>query len=310
MRWPNKTFMGACVLVLMLLTGGAWRPCLAGSASQPEVLARLGSAETITVQDVDDYVARRVDARALLGTAQGLRHLLKEMAVVRVLVLEGEKRSIPRRVGDGSRFDDAYALAVRSRLMPSCEPPKDEREAKAFYDSHPEAFRVPGRARVSRLVVRRSDRLEGKSAGDWLTEQARLIASGKRKFDDLLAVVMPLNPGERMGDLGYIDLGEDSPVVKAIASAPVGGVVGPVRDGDSLFLFLVTDKKEAVLPSWDVVRLQAAARAVEFCRETAIRHLTDDLLKKYDVRYDEEVINRVAESLGSKNRPQGPDITR
>ncbi len=306
MRYWHR-LLPAVVLFALWLMG----PLAAVAAEDvPTVLAHIGKDETVTVDDVERYVARRLDARALLGTEEGLGRLVDEMVFTRLLVREGQARGVERKSSADERFDDVYALAVFNTLAPACEKPKDEAEAKAYYEQHPEAFQVPPRARVARIALKVDDKVGDEPAFGWLLMQATAIASGSKRFEDALADAQKVRPNERMGDLGFIELSDRAPIVKAIASAKAGDLVGPYRDGDYVYLFKVLEKREAQRLPWEQVRVHAATRAVEYCREQARTKVHDELFARYQVRLEEEAIRQAANPLARAQRPQGPDITR
>ncbi|MHC2995905.1 hypothetical protein OA56_00175 [Tepidiphilus sp. HLB4] len=232
------------------------------------------------------------------------------MVFTRLLVREGQARGVERKSSADERFDDVYALAVFNTLAPACEKPKDEAEAKAYYEQHPEAFQVPPRARVARIALKVDDKVGDEPAFGWLLMQATAIASGSKRFEDALADAQKVRPNERMGDLGFIELSDRAPIVKAIASAKAGDLVGPYRDGDYVYLFKVLEKREAQRLPWEQVRVHAATRAVEYCREQARTKVHDELFARYQVRLEEDAIRQAANPLARAQRPQGPDITR
>lgn len=301
--WP-------AVLVLFFALGLVGPLVAVAAEGAPTVLAHIDKDETVTVEDVDRYIARRVDARALLGTEEGLKRLVDEMVFTRLLVREGQARGVERKSSADERFDDVYALAVFNKLAPACEKPKDEAEAKAYYEQHPDAFQIPPRARVARVALRVDDKVGDEPAFGWLLMRASEIASGRTRFEDVLAEAQKVRPNERMGDLGFIELSDRAALVKAIASTKEGDLVGPYRDGDYVYLFKVLEKREAQVLPWEQVRVHAATRAVEHCREQARASVHDELFARYQVRLEEEAIRQAADLLARAKRPQGPDITR
>lgn len=77
MRYWHR-LLPAVVLFALWLMG----PLAAVAAEDvPTVLAHIGKDETVTVDDVERYVARRLDARALLGTEEGLGRLVERDGV-------------------------------------------------------------------------------------------------------------------------------------------------------------------------------------------------------------------------------------
>jgi hypothetical protein len=86
--------------------------------------------------------------------------------------------------------------------------------------------------------------------------------------------------------------------------------VGPYRDGDYVYLFKVLEKREAQVLPWEQVRIHAATRAFEHCREQSRAAVHDELFARYQVKLAEEAIRQAANPLARAQRPQGPDLTR
>ena len=264
----------------------------ASLAGASETLVRLSNGETISQDDFSAYVEKRIDLRASSRNVWGVQTVLREMATVRVLSLEGARIGEPRQEGrEEQRFDDVYAHAVHTKLLPVCAPPADEKASRQYFSDNPQAFRVPPMARLSRVILPASETLEGESAAAWLMKEAEIVASGKKSFDDLVEQAEAVYRLDTQGDLGWITLfDEDASVLRVLATAKQGEMVGPLREGDFAYLFKVNEKREGRQLSWEEVAVSVPARAVSFCRQEGAKKVRSDLFAKYGVELDNAAI--------------------
>lgn len=262
------------------------------STNDPVVI-RLGQGEVYRLSDVQAYGRRRVDLLAFLKSQTAFPLVVQEFAMTRALVLEGERLQEPRgEVGpEGDpRLDDAFALAVYRKIAGSCSEPKTEDDARRFYDETPQAFQLPIQMRLSRIVLPAESAMDGFPAEMWLGLQANAAAMGSARFDALVERARRAHPNLRQGDLGWILLEGDQPLIKALATAQAGEMVGPVRDGDYWYLLQVQARREAQLLPWEAVRHQAARRAVQYCRETQRERVKAELFQRYAVQIDDKAL--------------------
>lgn len=263
-----------------------------GSATAADQLVRFANGETITATDLSTYLDRRVDLRSSSRNVWGVQTTLREMAMVRALGLEGRAREIARdETKQAERFDDVYAQAVYTKIAPVCAPPKDEAAARDFFDKNPQAFRVPPMARLGRVILPASSPVEGIAASDWLMKQAEAAASGAKTFEDVVKQAETVYRLDPQGDLGWVTLfEEDSSVLKVLATAKQGEMVGPLREGDFVYLFKLNEKREARQLAWQEVAVSAPTRAVGYCRQEASKKVREELFKKYGVELDNAAI--------------------
>ncbi|WP_225581104.1 peptidylprolyl isomerase [Acidovorax sp. ACV02] len=286
-------FWGVCLLSALVIGGAP----LATAAD----LVQLKSGEVITSSDLSQYLERRVDLRASSRSKWGVEQVLREMAMGRALVQEGERLGEKRQPGkEGDRFDDAYAMSVFRKLMPPCDPPADATAARKFFDENPQAFRVPPMARLNRVMLPASETVDGMAAMDWMMAQAKLIASGAQPFEAMAKRVEGIYRLEAQGDIGWAVLVDENVILRTLAAAKQGDMVGPVREGDFVYLFSIDDKRDSRQLAWDEVAVSAAARAVNYCRQTATRKLEQDLLAKYGVVMNSAAISGLFEKAQSK----------
>lgn len=269
--------------------------CFATAAAMADansaVLVRFKGGETITQQELDDFFARRIDMRHASRSVIGVQTALREMAMNRALVLEGEAMGERRREGkENDRFDEVYSLTVYKKLAPACEPPADTAAARQFFDANPQAFRVPPMVRVSRAMLPASEVVDGEHAGSWLMQQALAIGSGTRKFDDVAERASAVYKLDPQGDLGWVTLTDEARILRALADAKAGDMVGPVREGEFVYLFSVVAKREAQQLAWEDVAASVPNRAVRFCREQSAKQTQDRLFEKYGVVLDQSAI--------------------
>lgn len=253
-------------------------------------LAKLSNGETVTEDDFNAYLARRADLKPIARNVSGAESALREMVMTRVLVLEGLAMNQPNRGGaNPERFDDAYGHMVYQKLVKVC--PKVEGSAvREFYDKHPEAFTVPASARLARVMLPVSEKIDGHPPMTWLMDRAQEIAKGSGNFEKIATRAQEIYRLEVQGDLGWVNLTGDVSIMKALAGARPGELVGPVRDGDFAYLFLVGDKRESRTMKWDEVKTSASNRQVVYCREQASGELTDKLFRKHGVSIDSTAI--------------------
>ncbi|HRL97882.1 MAG TPA: peptidylprolyl isomerase [Acidovorax sp.] len=265
------------------------------------VLVRMYKSEVITEKDLSEFLERRVDMRQAGRNLWGVQTALREMALGRALVLEGEALKVPRITGkEASRFDDIYSHTVYKKLAPACDPPADEAAARQFFDDNPAGFRVPPMARLSRIMLPAKEIVAGEPAMGWLFQQAQAISKGVRKFDDVAAVAAGIHKLDTQGDLGWVTLTDDAAILKALADAAPGDLVGPVRDGEFGYLFQVIQKREPRQLTWDEAASTAPSRVVRYCREQANAQLEDRLFKKYGVTLEHEAIRGLFHRFDAK----------
>jgi len=82
--------------------------------------------------------------------------------------------------------------------------------------------------------------------------------------------------------------------------AKQGDMVGPVRDGDFIYLFSITGKRESRQLTWDEVAVSASKRAVSYCRQEAATKLENDMFAKYGVALDSAAIGAMFDRKPAK----------
>lgn len=289
----------SCLSKALALAVGAVLLISLSMAQAAAVLVRLGNGETITPDDVSRHLDVRIDLRTLARTEWGMQKVVDEMAMTRALVLEGERLGEVRSTSD-NRFDDKYALTVYRKLSPACEKPADDVAAKRFFDEHPEAFRLPVQARLSRVMLPIAQQVDGALAKVWLFGRAEAIASGQTSFDAVAEQAKAFHSRDPQGDLGWVQIPGETPLMRAIAATQQGELVGPATEGGFAYLFYVAAKRDARQLAWSEVEKQAATRAVEFCREQAQNQIRTDLFKRYGVEVVQKALGEQGAGASSR----------
>lgn len=258
------------------------------------VLARLANGETITEADLTQYLGRRVDLKSAARNVSGVISVVQEMALARALALEGESQGVSRRKEGGEdRFDDIYAHAIFKSMSPVCEAPKDEEDARAFYDKNPKAFTAPTTVRLSRIILPAGSTIEGEPAGSWLMNQVQAMGAGIRKFDDAASKAEQVYMLEAQGDLGWVALNAENQILRALGSANQGDFVGPVKDGEFVYLFQIVAKRPSLIVPWKDVSAVAAQHAVRYCKEQGRADVQQRMFQKYGVQLDENAVRGI-----------------
>lgn len=282
MRLKFKSIAAAVLATVMTIAG----------AQTAAPLARIANGEVVTAQDLSSYLARRIDLRQIARNSLGVEGVVQEMLMTRALVLEGGRLNMPRKAeeGGGERFDDVYGLSVYNRLAPVCETPATPEDARKYFDAHPEAFVVPAQARVERIMLPADAQIGSASAMAWLQDQARAVIQGKRAFGLVALRAKGEYSLEAQGDLGWITLEGDHTLMRALQTVKAGELLGPVQDGDFVYLFSVVQKREPRQLTWEDAKPFAANRAVSHCRQQAQTRIRTDLFTRYGMEIDRTAI--------------------
>ena len=262
-----------------------------GAQDQEHALGHIGDKEVVTETDVSEYLDLRTDLRSLSKNVWGVENIIREMTLTRALVLEGESKGISRQEGaTPRRFDDIYAHTVFQQLRPECAPPADEEATKKFFANNPKAFTIPPSARINRVMLPKSSTVDGEPAVGWLLNQIPTVGMNNKPFDDLVAKPKTVYNLDPQGDLGWVMLSDDIPLMRALANSKEGDIVGPVNEGEFIYAFQIVSRREGRVLEWSEAAGMAANRAVRYCREQGDAKVRDDLVKKYGIKVDVEAI--------------------
>jgi hypothetical protein len=261
-----------------------------------DVLVDFANGESISKADLDEYLSRRPDLIATVRNAYGAENALREMVMTRVLVLEGTEKYVPR-VGQpkNQRFDDQYGLTVYQTLAKPCTKPSDSEEEKRYFLAHPDAFTIPTSIRLTRIILPRNQSIDGVDAQTKMMQWAHDWSTKKISIDEIAANAEKNYVNEVQGDIGWVTLEgtEELRIMRALASAKAGELVGPAMEGDFVYLFLITGKYEARQLTWDEAKNSVAERAVTYCRQKDAADIKRRLFEKFGVKFHLDAIKKL-----------------
>jgi peptidyl-prolyl cis-trans isomerase C len=124
----------------------------------------------------------------------------------------------------------------------------DKAEAKGFYDSNPQVFRIPEQVRARHIVIRvkqGASEQEKKQARAEIEKAAERIKKGE-PFENVAREISQDGSAQRGGDLGYFSRGQMVPEFENVAFSLEKGKVSPVVETQfGYHLIKVEDKREA-----------------------------------------------------------------
>lgn len=271
---------------LLLLASLVFAPAFA--APDPSSLLASVNAKPIYVDDLRDYAKINPAMSGHITHLAGVRRVLNDMINIRLLILEGQKNGIARNPDDS---DGYYAMRVRDQLLAKCER-LDEAGSKAFYEEHKELFSTPAYARLNKAYLKKSDRVDGQNAVDFMQAQADALRSNDVSFDVVVGKIRGKIPADIvLGDIGFMPLAEKDPIIDQIALASVGDVVGPIERDGNIYIFQVTDRHEPVVQKWEEVLAGAQDAAFAYCTKQNFSALRKEMESHFPVVIEEQNLN-------------------
>lgn len=130
-------------------------------------------------------------------------------------------------------------------------------ESKSFYDSHPDLFKMPERARASHILVK-VDKNATKEDKEKAQKKAKDIQKRIKKGEDFATVAKEVSdcPSKANGgDLNYFAKGKMDPTFENAAFALSPGQVSDIVETQfGYHIIKLTDKKEAGIEPYDKVK--------------------------------------------------------
>lgn len=266
------------------------------SHSSDEILVSFSNGEKITKEDLNTYVGRRVDLKAMSKSTGGIESILKEMAIIRAWVLEGERIKEPRKTDMTRRFDEVYALSISRKLTPQCIKLEGKQEIERYFNDNRNIFEVPASVRLARIMLPIDHIVEGLKTDVWLHNQAELMSKSVIEFDDIAANAAKFYQDEVQGDLGWVVPGTELPILRAIGAAKKGDLIGPYTDNGYGYLFLIMDKRPPLMPKFEDIKHQVPTRAYQYCVSSNKAASEERILKLYEVNFNYEQIRMISKN--------------
>lgn len=271
------------ILLLSLLAGLMAGPLWAESIRENPVLATIGTDYTVSKVDLISYARPLPNLFPYLTIPGGPRRILDDMIKTRLLINEGLRLGMPRP-GPESGGDTAYAIAVRLRLAPRCAAP-DESTVRAYYDAHPEQFSSPAFLRLNRFGLRFTP--ENREA---VSARLQALVGNLVRGETSFAALAPDSDDEfgksRAGDLGFVAQEDtSSPITAELLKAKIGQIVGPLEQGDMLYLYQITARRDGVLEPYAGIRANVAEKQQQACYTQRVNEMFETLKQRWPVKY-------------------------
>ncbi len=212
------------------------------------------------VQEVEQ---RKEYRRPLFATEQDLRDWLMRIASIRVITAEAFRLGYHRRPEVREEIDRRREILVASRfdseeiIKPAMQ--YSDEELRTFYESQPERFREPEKAKVQEIFIR-GDRA--------LAERVAQMAKAGADFEELARKYneRSITKGKN-GWLGYISADMYGDVGKTALQLKPGQVAGPIPMGSNFSIIRVVDRKPSYQLSFEEARPKVRAAYIQDRRE-------------------------------------------
>ncbi|HKF54001.1 MAG TPA: peptidyl-prolyl cis-trans isomerase [Blastocatellia bacterium] len=183
---------------------------------------------------------------AAIAREQGAKDVLEFEAELKKQGIdpEGARASLRKRI--------QHDAVIQSEVLRPIYQNIPEQEKRKFYESHKDAFVVPGEVVLSEIFLP----LEGQTATD-VEQRAKRLAAELRAGGDFAESVQKISPPSRAsraqnGKLGSFKLEDLKPEVKAaISSLKQGEVTDPIRLQDGYQIVRVDDRKPETIRKYE-----------------------------------------------------------
>ncbi len=162
--------------------------------------------------------------------------------------------------------------------------PVDIQQAKQYYDSHPEEFRVPAAVRLRQIVTDSKEKAES---------ILRRLRNGENFAK--LAQDLSLSPDrEQGGDLGFIEPGHFPREFDVAFSMNPGEISPIIPSAYGFHLFKVLERRPEWVRSWEEAEAGILLQLKQQARRESREKLLRDLRGKTNVEIREEVLEKVS----------------
>lgn len=256
----------------------------------------------LTLQDLQEFVAKRPHYRANLATRAGLNELVYEMLDAKLFRMEGERLGMTPPPGVKPE-DDGYYFTVQFATTERCIAPEED-GLKSYYDANTFQFSTPAFVRVSRVIAPLTATIDGMAAEAFLRDAA--VGADAASFDALVSKVsaaLPQTDDEalRQGDLGF----QQVPPVERLADeferkllkGRVGEIIGPIVTADSVVLVRISDRREPITTPWPQARDDVSRAMLKACADEKRWNKRKELFERYKVVVHEDVIRALQPAI-------------
>lgn len=158
-----------------------------------------------------------------------------------------------------------------------------EEEIPAYYDAHPEQFKLADQIRLKQILFRLSPTASAEQI-DRARERAGQALAAAREGEDFDALAQQYSDGaerRKGGDLGFFKKGELAPEIDQIVFNLETGAISPIIRTDLGFhIFKAQDRQTGRRQPLEKVRKEAEERLLAEKREEARRRWLDDVWRR------------------------------
>lgn len=304
------------------------------SAAMPEIFAKVDGV-VITQQDYDAAFASAARSKFYHGKPPeaelaALQREVGDKLVTNVLLvkearhrgLKPDEQAIANRLEQHEQRNreneqwqknrDQWLPIITSRLQEESllnqlesvvrdVPPPTDAQLRKYYTAHPDKFTEPEQLRVSIILIA-VDPSSLKEEVDKARELGADLVKQLRAGADF-AELARAHPGdaasaERGGDMGYLHGGMLPEAAQtALDNLKVGEISDPVRLLEGIAIFRLTDRNEAKLGDFDVVKTRAGELWLKEEGERVWKSLISQLKKAGSIQVDESRYSPLPEAV-------------
>ena len=290
-KFATKFFM---TLALGLVS---FFPVVEAEESNP-VLFSIGD-ENYRLNDFRHYLVQEPSMQVRTTSVGGVRSALNEFVDSKIFRLEGLRTNFSAGAGI-EESSNGYWYSVQFSLLGRCPQP-DQNQARQFFEANPGKFSTPPLVRMERLALPVNAVIGGRPAEQFLAERLEQLRSKRSNFAALISEVNKAVPtgSAVQGDMGfqmiYADRPESGELDVLAAKAAKGEIIGPIRQDDHLFAFLVTDRRESVPSTWEAVAKTGEVDKAMYsaCMTERLDSVRKTLYERFDVKFNDAEVQKL-----------------
>lgn len=290
-------------LFLLLGATSCGRKTAEPTAENADWIARV-NGEPITEQEVQFEIQRRTEARRPVGDAQSiLEELIQRKAMLSEARRSGllQDPAVQRELENRElgQWIDRTLQVERDGVSVSNE------EMRAYYDANRESFTRPAMARLA-ILYRRAPRSDStneavevrgeleKGRAAYLADPSAATQQGRISGFGALAAGYSEDAISRYrgGDIGWINVGEESRLPAAVVETglalDVGGVSDVVAAGGGFYVVMKTDQRAAQVTPYKDVAPTLRRKLIRQKQESIQSNFVNNLLAGAQIEINEQ----------------------
>lgn len=258
---------------------------LLGCEKKGGVLVSFKGGE-ITVEEFNKEIENVPEfARGIFEGPEGKRRFLDDLINRELVYIEAKRRNIERDKEYIKRVEKFKKEALLEMVLKREIEDKarvEDPELKAYYDSHPEEFRLNEELRVSHILVK----TEAESRG-----VMKKLEEGA-DFEEL-ARKLSQDPGsaKRGGDLGYFGRGKMIPEFEKTAfGLKKGELGGPVKTEFGYHIIKLTGRRSGQMVEFAKISDVLRQRLIREKQKEVFERWLEGIRKGADIKINEEIL--------------------